>query len=166
MNTRQSEKNEPVLTARRRRLPVLTILVTVDGFVLGGLVALVLVNRLLADHLTRYAQGNLMAEGSTVLDLMDDVVIYLMGALSGLLVLSSITAVVWAWSRTESQLLRYGAVFLLIAIVLVVGMVWGVGQVTAPPSPSPATPTPVATLGAGRAMNLSFQAISQVWRLV
>jgi hypothetical protein len=89
-----------------------------------------------------------------------------MGTVSGLLVLSSITAVVWAWSRTESQLLRYGAVCLFVAIVLIVGMVWGVGQVTAPPSLSPATPTPVATVGAGSAMNLSFQAISQVWRLV
>ena len=166
MNTQQSEKNELAGTTHWRRLPVLAILVALDGFVFGGLVALLLVNRLLANHLARYAQGNLIAEGSTVLDLMDDLLIYLMSTISALLVLLSITAVAWAWSRTESRLLRYGVVLLLVAIVLVVGLAWGVGRVTTPPPPAPMTPTPIAMVGEMATMNLLFHAIPHVWRPV
>ena len=166
MNTQQSEKNELAGTTHWRRLPVLAILVALDGFVFGGLVALLLVNRLLANHLARYVQGNLMAAGSTVLDLMDNLLIYLMSTISALLVLLSITAVAWVWSRTESRLLRYGVVLLLVTIVLVVGLAWGVGRVTTPPPPPPMTPTPIAMVGEAATMNLLFHAIPHVWRPV
>ena len=72
MSTRQSANNELAGTTHQRRVPVLSILVTLDAFFLGGLVALLMVNRFLNNHLARYAQGDFWAEGSTILDLMDD----------------------------------------------------------------------------------------------
>jgi heme A synthase len=146
MNSRQSVNNELDGTTHQRRVPVLSILVTLDAFFLGGLVALLLVNRFLNNHLARYAQGNLGAAGSTILDLKDDLLVYFVGYIGALLILLSITAVTWVWSRTQSQLLRYGVILLLVLIVLlVVGIGWA-GRITTTPPP-PMTPTPIAMVG-------------------
>jgi len=59
MNTRQSDNAG---TTNRRRVPILSIFVVLDAFVLGGLVALFMVNGFLSDHVARYAQGNLVAQ--------------------------------------------------------------------------------------------------------
>ena len=146
MNARQSENNELAGTAHRRHVPVLSILVTLDAFFLGGLVALLLVNRFLNNHLARYAQGDLWAEGSAILDLMDGLLVYFVGYIGALLILLSITAVIWVWSKTQSQILRYGVILLLVLIVLlVVGIGWA-GRITTTPPP-PMTPTPIAMVG-------------------
>jgi hypothetical protein len=142
MNTRQSENNELAGTTHQPRVPVLSILVTLDAFFLGGLVALLMVNRFLNNHLARYTEGNFWAEGSTILDLMDDLLIYFAGYIGVLLVLLLITAVIWVWSKTQSQTLRYGVVLLAVSIVLVVGIVW-VGRFTTATPPPPMTPTPI-----------------------
>jgi type III secretory pathway component EscS len=131
---------------RQLNLPVLSILVTLDAFFLGGLVALLMVNRFLNNHLARYAQGNFRAEGSTILDLMDDLLIYFAGYIGVLLVLLLITAVIWVWSKTQSRTLRYGVVLLVVSIVLVVAIVW-VGRFTTATPPPPMTPTPIAMVG-------------------
>jgi len=126
MNTRQSENDELNGATHQRRVPVLSVLVTLDAFFLGGLVALLMVNRFLNNHLARYAQGDLWAEGSAILDLMDNLLIYFVGYIGALLVLLSITAIIWVWSKTQSHLLRYGVILLLVLIVvLVVGIGWG-----------------------------------------
>jgi heme A synthase len=166
MNTRRSENNELAGTTRQRRVPILSILVTLDAFVLGGLVALFMVNRFLDNHLARYAQGNLTAEGSTILDLMDNLLIYFVVYIGVLLVFLSITAVAWAWLKTESRLLRYGVVLLLVAIVLIMGIVWGVGRITTTTPPPPMTPTPIVMAGEMATMNLLFHSISHNWRPV
>ena len=158
MNPRQSENNELAGTTHQRRVPVLSILVTLDAFFLGGLVALLMVNRFLDKHLARYVQGDFWAEGSAILDLMDNLLLYFVGYIGALLVLLSITAVIWVWSKTQSQLLRYGVILLLVLIVLlVVGIGW-VGRITTTPPP-PMTPTPIA-------MNVLFHSISHNWRPV
>jgi len=104
MNTRQSENTGP---ANQWRVPILSILAALDAFVLGGLVALFMVNRLLSDHVARYAQGNLMAQASTILDLMDNLLAYFAGYIVALLVLLLITTIAWVWLKTQSQMLRY-----------------------------------------------------------
>ena len=78
-----------------KRLSALHLLLTLDAFVLGGLVALLMVNRFLNNHLAHYTQGNFIAAGSTILDLLDDLLIYFVGYIGTLLVLLLITAVIW-----------------------------------------------------------------------
>ena len=89
---------------------------------------------------------------------MDGLLIYFVGYIGALLVLLSITAVIWVWSKTQSQLLRYGVILLLVLIVLlVVGIGWA-GRITTTP-PLPMTSTPIAT-------NVLFHSISHKWRPV
>ncbi|MCP4537887.1 MAG: hypothetical protein GY832_12150 [Chloroflexi bacterium] len=144
MNTRQSENAG---TTNQRRVPILSIFVTLDAFVLGGLVALFMVNGLLSDHLARYAQGNFMAEGSTILDLMDNLLIYFGGYIIALLAFLLITAVIWVWLKTPSQTLRYGAVLLAVLTVLVIAIALGGRMIPTTPSPPHLTPTPIAAVG-------------------
>ncbi len=103
MNTLQSDNTG---TTNRRRVPILSILAALDAFVLGGLVALFMVNRFLDSHLARYVQGDFMSEASTILDLMDNLLAYFAGYIVALLVLLLITAVAWVWLKTQSQMLR------------------------------------------------------------
>jgi hypothetical protein len=129
-------------TPRQRHLPILSVLMMLDVFVLGGVVALVLVNRLLSNQLAVYAPYSMDA-ASAILDVMEDLFPYYVVCIVGLLALVLITLGVWAWLRTDSWLLRYG-VALLVLTILVVGA-WtllshGAGGDPVPPL----TPTPVA----------------------
>ena len=164
MKTRQSENNRLAGTTHQRRVPVLSILVTLDAFVLGGLVALLMVNHFLNDHLAYYAQSDLWAEASAILDLMDNLLIYFVGYIGTLLLLLLITAVAWVWSKTESRLLRYGVVLLVVLVVLVIGVVW-IGQITTTtPPPPPMTPTPIAMAGEMTILDVLFHPSSPYWR--
>ena len=164
MKTRQSEDNGNAGTTHQRRVPVLSILVTLDAFVLGGLVALLMVNRFLNDHLAYYAQSDLWAEASAILDLLDNLLIYFVGYIGVLLVLLLITAVAWVWSKTLSRLLRYGVVLLVVSIVLVIGIVWMGRIATTTPPPPPMTPTPVAMAGETTIPDVLFHPSSPHWR--
>jgi hypothetical protein len=136
--------NHQLRTPRQRRLPIVSVLITLDVFVLGGLVALLLVNRLLSNLLAVYAVHSMDA-ASAILDFMDDLLPYYVVCIGGLLALVLITLGVWAWQRTDSWLLRYG-IAVLVVTVLVLGA-WallssGAGVDSVPPS----TPTPVAAM--------------------
>jgi hypothetical protein len=163
MRTRLSKNNEHSGPTRQRRFPTLSILLALDVFALGGFVALLLVNRLLNNHLASYAQRNLWAEGDTILDLTDNLLIYFVAYIGALLILLLITAVIWVWSKTQSQTLRYGVVVLVISIVLVVGVVW-IGQITTTTPPPPMTPTPIAMAGEMVTMDVLFHSNSHNWR--
>ena len=163
MKTQQSENNRLAGTTNQRRVPVLSILVTLDAFVLGGLVALWMVNRFLNNHLTRYAQRNLWAEGSAILDLTDNLLIYFAGYIGALLILLLITAIAWVWSKTQSRLPRYGVVLLVVLIMLVMGIVW-VGRITSTAPPPPMTPTPIAMVGEMATMDVLFHSSLHNWR--
>lgn len=145
MANRLSEGNGHSGTTHRRRFPVLATLLALDAFALGGLVALLMVNRFLNNHVIYYAQTNMPA-ASTILDLLDDLLLYLAGYIGALLILLLTTVVAWVWLETRSQLLRYGVVLLIFSVVLIVGIVWiGRSRKTSPPLPM--TPTPVAQAG-------------------
>ncbi len=136
------DSNERLGNPRHRRLPVLAALVALDMFVLGGLVALLLVNRLLDNQLAIYAPHSMDA-ASAVLDFMDDLIIYYVAYSGTLVALILVTLSASVWLMTESRLLRYGVA--LMGFILVVVGAWtllspGTG---APPVP-PTTPTPVA----------------------
>ena len=73
-----------------------------EAFVLGGFLALLLVNRLLDEHLDIYAVRD-MAAASAILDLMDNLLVYLVpfGAVSLLLGLMPVS--VWIWFAAKSR---------------------------------------------------------------
>jgi uncharacterized BrkB/YihY/UPF0761 family membrane protein len=130
-------------TPRQRRLLILFALVVLDVFALGGLVALVLVNRLLGQQLATYVSHNMDA-ASTILDLMDDLIPYY-GAYGGaVLALLLITCCVWAWLVTDSRLLRYGGALLVLAVVVVGAWILASRSTEGPTVPS-STPTPLAS---------------------
>jgi hypothetical protein len=134
--------NDRLRTLRRRRPPILFVLTMLDVFVLGGAVALVLVNRQLSHQLAVYVPHSMDA-ASAILDFMDDLFPYYVVCIVGLLALVLITLGVWAWLRTDSWLLRYG-VALLVLTILVVGA-WALLSHGAGGDPvPPLTPTPVA----------------------
>ena len=86
--------SDSINSVRSRRTSV--VLWIVEAFVLGGFFALLLVNRLLKAHLDIYAVRDMDA-ASVVLDLMDNLLAYLVpfGAVSALLGL--IVVGVWVW---------------------------------------------------------------------
>ena len=115
---------------------------------LGGLVALALVQRLLSHQLAVYAPHSMDA-ASVILDLMDDLLPFYVLYVAGLLALLLITFGVWAWQSTDSWLARYG-IAVVVLTVLVVGA-WallsrGVGAESVPaltPTPPAATTSPL-----------------------
>lgn len=142
MKTQLSKSNGHPGTTHQWRFPILSALLALDAFVLGGLVSLLMVNRFLNTHLDYYAQSNMVA-ASTILDLLDDLLLYLVGYIGALLALLLITAVAWVWLRTKSQLLRYGVILLVACVVLIIGIAW-IGRSGRTTPPPPMTPTPVA----------------------
>jgi hypothetical protein len=136
------ERNADRLRAvPRRRFMILTMLLSLNAFVLGGCVALLIVNRLLSSQLDVYTATQSMAAASSILDLMDDLLYYYLiyGAVLFVLVLG--TASVWTWMVTQSRILRYGMILLCLILVVVFGGVWLMGRREAPVVPS-TTPTP------------------------
>jgi hypothetical protein len=134
--------NHDLRTPGRRHLPILSVLVVLDVFVLGGLVTLALVNRLLSNQLAIYAVHSMDA-ASVILDFMDNLLPYYVVAIGGLLALVLITLGVWAWQRTDSWLMRYG-IAVLVLTVLVAGA-WALLSRGAGVDPvPPLTPTPPA----------------------
>ncbi len=127
----------------RRRSPLPTILLALNALVIGGCITLLLVNRLLQNQLDVYVAGDSMAAASTILDFMDDLLLVYMLCGSVLLLLLLLTLTIWAWTRTESGLLRYGSLFLMLLGIVAVAAVWLLGIASAPvPAILPQTPTP------------------------
>ena len=120
---------------------VLRGLLVLTAFTLGGLVAMVIVNRLLVAQLAVYGEAH-MAAGSAMLDFMDDILPYLAGYMVGFALLAAATLAVWIWTQLRVPYRRYGMA--LPALVLVVVVVWLVGgRSTAVTSVPMMTPTPV-----------------------
>lgn len=97
--------------------PILRILLGLDAFVTGGLTALLAMNRLLQTHLNAYAPHN-MDSASTVLDLMDDLLAYLVPCLVLLLFLALVTLAVGIWTKVRTRTARQGASALVLAAIL------------------------------------------------
>ncbi len=136
------ESNERLGNPRHRRLLALATLVALDMFVLGGLVALLLVNRLLDNLLAIYAPHSMDA-ASAVLDFVDDLIIYYVAYSGTLVALILVTVSASVWLMTESRLLRYGVALLVLTVVLVGAWTLLSPGTGAPPVPQ-TTPTPVA----------------------
>jgi len=135
----QNPENSP---GRRRRGLALMLLVSLTAFFLGGCITLLVVNRLLNNQLDGYAAAQNMAAASTLLDLMDDLLLFNViygGVLLGLVL---VTAGVGVWLMTRSRLWRYGVILLCVVIfVVLAGM--GLLRGRAVPVVPPTTPTPV-----------------------
>jgi hypothetical protein len=135
------ESNGHLRALRQRRLPILSILLALDAFVLGGLIALLLVNRLLNNQLNIYVPHS-WAAADAILDFKDDLLPYYVVYGGTLLALSLITLSASVWFTTKSRLLRYGVVLLGLILVFVSAWMWLPRSGRTPPIP-PMTPTPV-----------------------
>jgi hypothetical protein len=120
---------------------ILTMLLSLNAFVLGGCITLLMVNRLLNSQLDVYTAIESMAAASAILDFMDDLLYFYLLYGAVLLILVLITASVWTWMVTQSRILRYGVILLCLTILVVLGGVWLMRGNEAPVVP-PATPTP------------------------
>ena len=124
---------------KKKRAFILIVLLILDAFVLGGFVTLLIVNRLLDNQLAVYVPHSVAAAG-TILDLMDDLLLYDVVYAGILLMLILTTVGAWVWGKTQSRL-RYGV---LVTFTLVtIGGLWLVAnaRLKATPIP-PQTPTP------------------------
>jgi len=120
-----------------------TILITLNAFVLGGCLVLLIINRLLKNQLDIYVSSQSMAAGSTILDFMDDLLPFYLLYASALLLLLLVLAAVWAWAKTQSRILRYGSILLILLALLLLAGIWFLGSSSGPIIP-PTTPTPPA----------------------
>ena len=103
MNTDSVSDNSGEHLPSVRRNHTLVAFWVAEAFVLGGFIALLLVYRILGKQLDIYAAGGYMDAASTILDVMDDLLAYLVpfGALS--LLLGLITVTVWIWFAAGSR---------------------------------------------------------------
>jgi hypothetical protein len=61
---------------------------------------------------------------------------------SALFLLILVSAAIWTWTKTESRLLRYGLIFLILLALAFIALTWLLGSTTGPIT-LPQTPTPV-----------------------
>jgi hypothetical protein len=120
---------------------VLRVLRALDLVVFGGLVALLIVNRLLVAQVEVY-NPDYMAAASAIINFLDDIAPYLAGAILSFLVLTFATVTSWLWAHSRSRLPRYGIALLVLIVVVIVAWTFvgrGSGGVSVPMM----TPTPV-----------------------
>jgi hypothetical protein len=132
---------KPIRVPRQRRLSILSLLLALDAFVLGGLLALLVVNRLLNNQLDVYLSHSFVA-AATILDFMDDLLPYYVIYGGTLLALVLTTLIAWMWSKTKSPVLRYSVV-LSVLIFVTVGAWLLLSPGTGSPPVPPMTPTPL-----------------------
>ena len=121
------------------------MVLALDFFVLGGLVALLIVNRMLNIQLDIYAQN--INAASVLIDFMDDLLPYHIFYYGVMSILAVLTVVAWAWSRPQSRVLRYAAVALLFILVAISAWLFLGRSETITSFPPMITPTPVALSG-------------------
>ena len=137
----QDNKQQPL--APDGRSPLTMLFVALNAFVLGGCLAFLIVNRLLANQLDIYLSSENMSAGSTMLDLMDDILPFYFLCGTAVVLILLLSATFWAWTRTQSRFLRYSTIFLLLLLLVFLVGFWFLGASSgAIPPPHLATPTP------------------------
>ena len=120
------------------------ILFGLDALVLGGLAALLGVNRLLWRAADAYASYNMDA-ASVVLDLIDDLLAYLAPCAVLVFFLALITVAAAVWRNARSRTVRYGVIALVVVVLLLSATSIGawILETIGGPSIPPVTPTPL-----------------------
>ena len=132
----------------RSRAILMKVLVLLNAFVLGGCLALLIVNRWLNNQLDTYVSNQSMDAASTIIDFMEDLLpLYLMCG-SAVLLLLLVSTAVWAWTKTQSRFLRYGILLLIFLALLLIASLWLMGG-SSGPIPMPMTPTPAVSAALG-----------------
>jgi hypothetical protein len=120
---------------------VLRIMIILSVFTCGGLVSMIIVNRLLVAQLTVYEEIS-MTSASTIINFMDDIAPYLAGYIVGFSILSLVTLAVWVLSKVPVRYRRYGAALLAISFVIIGLLIFG-GRQSTDISLVQMTPTPI-----------------------
>jgi len=87
---------------KKKPVSILDVLLILDAFVLGGCVALVIVNGLLDSQLKVYGAYR-MAAADTVLDIMDDLLPYYVAYAGIVAVLILMTIGIWVWRMAGDE---------------------------------------------------------------
>jgi len=132
------------MSFNKKRVSILSVLLILDAFVLGGFVNLLIVNRLLDIQLNVYVPRSMVAAG-TILNLMDHLLIYFVAYAGTLLILTLITIGVWVWGKTKSQV-RY-AVPVVITLIIIGGFWLAISARLRSPQIEPQVPTPILEPG-------------------
>jgi hypothetical protein len=132
---------ETIRAPRPRCLPILSLLLALDAFVLGGLLAFVVVNLLLNNQLDVYLSHSFVA-AATILDFKEDLIPYHVIYGGALLALVLTTFVAWMWSKTRSPVIRC-SVALSVLTFVTVGAWLLLSRGTGEPPVPPMTPTPL-----------------------
>jgi hypothetical protein len=125
----------------RSRSLLTKALILLNTLVLGGCLALLIVNRLLQNQRDVYVSAQSMAAASTILDFMEDLLpLYLLCG-SALLLLLLVSATFWAWTKIQSRFWRYGIILLILIMLILLAGMWLLGG-SSGPIPLQTTPTP------------------------
>jgi hypothetical protein len=99
---------------------ILRILIILSVFTLGGLVSMLIVNRLLDAHFTIYGE-TYMAESTAILDIMDNLLPYLGSYTIAFVILTLAVITVWFWAKVPMRYRLYWVAVLALVFVIVVG---------------------------------------------
>ncbi len=120
---------------------ILRVLFVLTVFILGGLVSMIVVNRLLVAQLAIYGDSY-MAASSAIIDFMDDILPYLAASMVGFSIMTFATISVWLWTKVELRYRRYGVALLALVFVMLVVWLYS-GQSTLHTPEFMMTPTPI-----------------------
>lgn len=132
VHTTDGKAGTDQLSPPKRRSPLPMLIILLIAFTMGGCLVLLIVNRLLVDQTELYVSLDSMAAASAIIDFLDDLLpLYLIFS-AALLLLLVLLATVWAWTKTQSCLLRYGTILLMIVLIVLFLGLWFTGRVTLP----------------------------------
>lgn len=120
-----SNKKDDVFARRRSPLPI--AIIAANALLIGACLALLLVSQLLRSQYDIYIDNESMDAASTLLDIIDDFIAVYM--LCGSLLLFSFAGSValWIWRKSQSRFLRYGALLLVLLVIMLIAVVFLLG---------------------------------------
>ena len=116
----------------RRRSPLPTIIAVLFALLIGGCLVLVIISQLLRIQSDLYVSVQSIAEAAAITEFMTDILALYLLCASLLLLLFLGSAALWAWKKTQSRLLRFGSLFLILLALAAIAAIWFRGAAAVP----------------------------------
>lgn len=136
-----AENDEASFVPRGVPIALTTLALLAAGIVIG----LILGNHVLVTQRGIYGEANMSAT-SVVLDLLDDLLPYLVWSITGTVLLTVLAVASWLLAVVRSPALRHGFVALLVLLTVAAAIWFGLGRRTTQGPVRMVTPTPVASV--------------------